>query len=172
MNRFKLNVQANAVCVDILVWATVDEGGEFVYYSRLNSSLFLPSFSFKLPTMSHTTPFSTRPIQYFTRTQPASLPRPHDTISVHICVGVSSHPMSTAEAMDVHQDIAFISSFMVSQLHIRKLSEKHLSVPGSGNFLAMGILRLLLSVSSSCSLTHSLKYLLSLSLGFYPDPGS
>jgi phosphatidylinositol 4-kinase len=27
INRFKLNVQTNAVCVDILVWATMDEGG-------------------------------------------------------------------------------------------------------------------------------------------------
>ncbi len=28
INRFKLNVQTNAVCVDILVWATKDEYGE------------------------------------------------------------------------------------------------------------------------------------------------
>ncbi len=28
INRFKLNVQTNAVCVDILVWATKDEYGK------------------------------------------------------------------------------------------------------------------------------------------------
>ena len=28
INRFKLNVQCNAVCVDILVWATKDEYGK------------------------------------------------------------------------------------------------------------------------------------------------
>ena len=27
INRFKLNVQTNAVCVDILVWATLEEQG-------------------------------------------------------------------------------------------------------------------------------------------------
>ena len=34
INRFKLNVQTNAVCVDILVWATKDEQGkeEFCAY--------------------------------------------------------------------------------------------------------------------------------------------
>ena len=53
-----------------------------------------------------------------------------------ICVGVSSH-MSTAEVMDLHQDTVFISSFMASQLFIRKLSEK-LAVPGSGNFPGRG----------------------------------
>ena len=31
INRFKLNVQCNAVCVDILVWATKDEYGEFQF---------------------------------------------------------------------------------------------------------------------------------------------
>ena len=29
INRFKLNVQTNAVCVDILVWATKDEQGKY-----------------------------------------------------------------------------------------------------------------------------------------------
>ena len=31
INRFKLNVQTNAVCVDILVWATKDEQGKILF---------------------------------------------------------------------------------------------------------------------------------------------
>ena len=38
-----------------------------------------------------------------------------------ICIGVNSS-MSTAEVMDIHHEIVFISSFMVSQLLIRKFT--------------------------------------------------
>ena len=30
INRFKLNIQTNAVCVDILVWATLEEQGKII----------------------------------------------------------------------------------------------------------------------------------------------
>ena len=30
-NKFKLMVLTNAVCVDILVWATKDENGKFIF---------------------------------------------------------------------------------------------------------------------------------------------
>ena len=32
INRFKLNVQTNAACVDILVWAARDENGKYIIY--------------------------------------------------------------------------------------------------------------------------------------------
>ena len=39
INRFRINVQTNAVCVDILVWATKEEQGRaFFIYFRLNKS--------------------------------------------------------------------------------------------------------------------------------------
>ena len=30
INKFKLNIQTNAVCVDILVWATMEEQGKLM----------------------------------------------------------------------------------------------------------------------------------------------
>ena len=38
-----------------------------------------------------------------------------------VCIGVNSS-MGTAEVMDIHHEIVFISSFMVSQLLIRKFT--------------------------------------------------
>ena len=38
INRFKLNVQTNAVCVDILVWATKDEQGTYDIILQVGNS--------------------------------------------------------------------------------------------------------------------------------------